>query len=121
VILILQVCAEFIKYNFNYGGSGRWEDARRLGACLMAADCHRITSSFAASHCGGCSWYKDATELVLQNCLKVWIVGIICLGMVCSLVSFSSFVFPIFLNRSHPRRRKKCLIAKSHSSVALWL
>ncbi|KAH9561214.1 hypothetical protein CY35_05G009100 [Sphagnum magellanicum] len=24
-------------------------------------------------------------ELLLQNCLKVWIVGIICLGTVCSL------------------------------------
>jgi len=32
-------------------------------------------------------------ELLLQNCLNVWIVGIICLGTVCSLVSFSSFVF----------------------------
>ncbi len=34
-------------------------------------------------------------ELLLQNCLKIWIVGIICLGMVSSLVSFSSFVLPL--------------------------
>jgi predicted CDP-diglyceride synthetase/phosphatidate cytidylyltransferase len=48
-------------------------------------------------------------ELLLQNCLKVWIVGIICLGMVCLLVSFSSFVFSHLLKLLSPSKKKKVI------------
>jgi hypothetical protein len=66
-------------------------------------------------------------ELLLQNCFKVWIVGIVLCWhhlfgddkLACVLFIMSSF--PIFLNLSHIQRGKKWLIAKSYNSIALSL
>jgi hypothetical protein len=43
-----------------YGSNGGLDDARRLGAFLMAGDCNHITRNFGASWYGGCSWYTSA-------------------------------------------------------------
>jgi hypothetical protein len=67
-------------------------------------------------------------ELLLQNCLKVWIVGILfCWHHLfgddkLACVFFIMLCFPIFLNLSHLQRGKKWFIAKSYNSVAhsLW-
>jgi hypothetical protein len=48
-------------------------------------------------------------ELLLQSCLKLWIVGIICLGTVCLLVSFSSFVFSHLLKPLSPSKKKEVI------------
>jgi hypothetical protein len=66
-------------------------------------------------------------ELLLQNCFKVWIVGIVfCSNHLfgddkLACVFFIMLCFPIFLNLSHLQRGKKWLIAKSYNSIALSL
>jgi hypothetical protein len=67
-------------------------------------------------------------QLILQNCFKVWIVGILFCWhhlfgddkLVC--VVFIMSCFPIFLNLPHLQRGRKWLIAKSYNSIApsLW-
>jgi hypothetical protein len=64
---------------------------------------------------------------LLQNCFKVWIVGIVFCSnhffgddkLAC--VFFIMLCFPIFLNLCHLQRGKKWLIAKFYNSIALSL
>jgi len=66
-------------------------------------------------------------ELLLQNCFKVWIVGILfCWHHLfgedkLTCVFFIMLCFPIFLNLSHLQRGQKWLIAKSYNGIALSL